>query len=366
MSRFTDPFHASRRRFLTALAILGAGGALPSTLRAQTGAPSAAAAQPAVRDVIDVHFHYYPPEYKAAWQDFLTRNNQGQLFPPVKNWLPQWALENMDRAGIAISVLSLPSTPGVWFGADPAGMRQMSRTCNEFAAKMVGDYPGRFGLFASLPMPNVDASLKEIDYVFGTLKADGINLMTSFGDKWPGDPAYDAVFQELNRRKSIVYFHPYAPNCCAGLMPAVGESWIEYPYDTGRTITNLLFTGSLARYRDIKWMFSHGGGAVPYLAGRIQNQSRAVKNLAEVAPNGVDAELRRLYYETANAAYAPTLAALTRFAPITNILYGSDLPYLSEEQNLEGIRAFGFSKKALAAVERGNAMRLMPRLKVKV
>ena len=359
-----DRMPASRRQVLTSLAALGAGALLPHSTWAQAGGPTAAA-KPATRSVIDCHFHYYAPEYKASWQDLMDRTKQPALPPFVKNWTPQWAVEQMDKAGIATSVLSLPSTPAVWFGADNDGMVKMSRICNEFAAKMQRDYPGRFGLFAALPMPNVDASLKEIDYVFGTLKAEGINLMTSFGDKWPGDPAFDPVFQELNRRKAIVYFHPYAPNCCGGLMPAVGESWIEYPYDTGRTVTNLLFTGSLARYRDIKWVFSHGGGAIPYLAGRIKNQSRIAKNLAEVAPNGTDAELQKLYYETANAAYPPTLAALTKFVPTSNILYGSDLPYLSEEQNLEGLRAYGFTKQTLAAIEHGNAQRLMPRLKVK-
>ncbi len=355
---------ASRREVLTSLAALGATSLVPASAWAQAAAPSAAAKATA-RTVIDCHFHYYSPEYKAAWQAFLEKEKQPGLPPFVKNWTPQWAVEQMDKAGIGISVMSLPSTPAVWFGADADGMVKMSRLCNEFAAKMVHDYPGRFGLFASLPMPNVAASLKEIDYVFGTLKADGINLMTSFGDKWPGDPAYDEVFQELNRRKAIVYFHPYAPNCCGGLMPAVGESWIEYPYDTGRTVTNLLFTGSLARFRDIKWMFSHGGGAIPYLAGRIRNQSRIAKNIHEVAPNGTDFELQRLYYETANAAYPPTLAALTKFVPVSNILYGSDLPYLSEEQNLEGLRSYGFNKSTLAAIEHGNAMKLMPRLKIK-
>lgn len=361
MTDFDAPA-AGRRRFLTSLAAVGAGAMLPHSVFAQA---QRQAAKLPTRTVIDVHFHYFAPDYIKAWQDYLERNHLGALPPPVRGWTPQWALEQMDQAGIATCVLSLPSTPGVWFGADPAGMRRMSRLCNEFAADMVRDYPGRFGLFASLPMPDVDGALNEIEYAFGTLKADGINLMTSFGDKWPGDPAFDAVFEEFNRRKAVVYFHPYAPKCCVGLMPAVGESWIEYPYDTGRTITNLLFTGSLARFREIKWVFSHGGGAVPYLAGRIQNQSRGVKNLAEIAPDGVDAELKRLYYETANAAYPPTLAALTRFAPLPHILYGSDVPYLSEEQNLKGLRSFGFSKTALAAIEHGNAMQLLPRLRTK-
>src|SRR6185437_10019553 len=314
---------AGRRRFLGSLAALGATAMLPRSTFAQA---QHQAAKVPVRSAIDVHFHYYAPEYLSTWQEFIAKHGGG-MPPQVKGWTPQWALERMDQAGIATCVLSLPSTPAVWFGADAAGMRKMSRLCNEFAAGMVRDHPGRFGLFASLPMPDVDGALQEIEYAFGTLKADGINLMTSFGDRWPGDPAFDTVFQELNRRKAVVYFHPYAPNCCTGLMPAVGESWIEYPYDTGRTITNLLFTGTLARYRDIKWIFSHGGGTIPFLAGRIGNQSRFAKNIHEVAPNGTDAELKRLYYDTANAAYPPTLAALTKLIATPHILYGSDVPY---------------------------------------
>jgi predicted TIM-barrel fold metal-dependent hydrolase len=356
-----DPSLGARRRFLGSLAAAGVGALVPGRVLAQA-AHAVAKAPP--RTVIDVHFHYYAPEYLAAWQAYVAKNPGGGGLPPaVRGWTPQWAIEHMDQAGIKTCVLSLPSTPGVWFGADAAGMQRMSRLCNEFAAKMVRDYPGRFGLFASLPMPDVDGALKEIDHAFGALKADGINLMTSFGNKWPGDPLFDPVFQELNRRKAVVYFHPYAPNCCAGLMPAVPESWIEYPYDTGRTITNLLFTGSFARYRDIKWVFSHGGGTIPFLAGRIQNQSHIAKNLHEVAPDGVYAELKRLYYDTANAAYPPTLAALTRLIATPHILYGSDVPYLTEEQNLKGLRSYGFPAATLAAIEHGNAQALIPRLR---
>ena len=161
----------------------------------------------------------------------------------------------MDKSGVATSILSLASIPGVWFGLDAEGMRRMSRLCNEFAAKMVQDYPGRYGLFACLPMPDVDRSLAEIAYAFDTLKADGINLSTSFGDKWPGDPAYKPVFEELNRRKAVVFFHPYAPNCCGSLISGVSPGLLEFPYDSGRAITSLLLSGSLARLRDIRWLF---------------------------------------------------------------------------------------------------------------
>jgi hypothetical protein len=166
-------------------------------------------------------------------------------------------------------------------------MRRLSRLSNEYAAKMVEDYPGRYGLFASLPMPDIDGSLEEIEYAFDTLKADGINLSTSFGDKWPGDPAYKPVFEELNRRKAIVFFHPYAPNCCARLDTGVPDGVLENPYDTGRAITSLLYSGSLARLRDIRWLFSHGGGVMPMLAGGVSYFAQSRKDIKEFAPEGV-------------------------------------------------------------------------------
>ncbi len=345
---------ASRRQFL---------GGTAAVAPAQCWAATASSRKRRHPRVIDVHFHYFPPAFKEAFVKYLADTKQPPLPPFVANWTPNWALEQMDKTKVDFSVLSIASTPANWFGLDKEGMRRIARACNEYAAKMVSDHPDRFAFFASVPMPDVEGTLKEIAYALDTMKADGITMPTSFGDKWPGHRDFDEVFAELNRRKAIVYYHPYAPNCCGGLMPDVGESWIEYPYDTGRTVTNLLFTGSLARYRDIKWVFSHGGGAIPYLAGRIKTQSRNVKNLNEVAPQGTDYELQRLYYETANAAYAPTLAALTKYVPISNILYGSDLPYVSIEQNLQGLRSYGFSPQDLAAIESGNAMRLIPRLK---
>src|SRR5713101_5665407 len=202
--------YISRRSLLTTLAAAGATTLLPG--RALQAQPA-----PANRHLIDTHHHYYPAEIIDGWQDYLTRHAQGNLPSGVARWTARSSLDEMDKSGVATSVLSLASIPGVWFGLDTPGMRRMSRLCNEYAAKMVQDYPGRCGLFASLPMPDVDGSLKEIEYAFDTLKADGINLSTSFGDKWPGDPAYKPVFEELNRRKAVVFFHPYAPSCCAGL-----------------------------------------------------------------------------------------------------------------------------------------------------
>ncbi len=344
-----------RRRFLTGLAAAGASALLP---------PGRSLAQPAPapRRLVDTHHHYYPAEIITGWQDYMTRNSEGRLQANVVNWAPARSLEEMDKNGVSTSILSLASIPGVWFGLDMPGMRQMSRLCNEFAAKMVQDHPGRYGLFASLPMPDVDGSLKEIEYAFDTLKADGINLSTSFGDRWPGDPVYKPVFEELNRRKAIVFFHPYAPNCCGGINSGVPPGLLEFPYDSGRAITSLLLSGSLARLRNVRWVFSHGGGVMPMVAGRVAFFATARRDIAEIAPNGVLTELQRLYYDTANAAWPISMAALLKMVPPSQVVFGTDFPYVPTALQADALEKNGLSAEALAEIQHDNATRLIPRL----
>jgi predicted TIM-barrel fold metal-dependent hydrolase len=343
----------SRRSILTTLAATA--GAVALLPRCKSLAQSATR-------LVDTHHHYYPREIIEAWQGYMSRKNEGRLQPNVANWAPAASLEEMDKSGVATSILSLASIPGVWFGLDAEGMRRMSRLCNEFAAKMVQDHPGRYGLFASLPMPDVDGSLAEIGYAFDSLKADGINLSTSFGDRWPGDPNYNPVFEELNRRKAVVFFHPYAPNCCGSLNSGVPPGVLEFPYDSGRAITSLLLSGSLARLRDIRWLFSHGGGVMPMLAGRVAFFAGARKDIAEIAPNGILAELQRLYYDTANAAWPISMAGLLKMVPPSQIVFGTDFPYLPTVMQADALEKNGLSSDAFAAIQRDNAIRLIPRL----
>jgi predicted TIM-barrel fold metal-dependent hydrolase len=347
---------ASRRQLLTAIAAMVAGVALLP----RSG--SHAQPAPATRRLVDTHHHYYPREIIDGWQDYMSRHSEGRLQPNVANWAPSSSLEEMDKSGVTTSILSLASIPGVWFGLDAPGMRRMSRLCNEFAAKMVQDHPGRYGFFASLPMPDVDGSLAEIAYAFDTLKADGINLSTSFGDRWPGDATYKPVFEELNRRKAVVFFHPYAPNCCGSLNTGIPAGTLEFPYDSGRAITSLLLSGSLARLRDIRWLFSHGGGVMPMLAGRVAFFTSARKDIAEIAPDGALAELQRLYYDTANAAWPASMAGLLKMVPPSQIVFGTDFPYLPTTLQADTLEKNGLSPEALAAIQRDNAARLIPRL----
>jgi predicted TIM-barrel fold metal-dependent hydrolase len=341
----------SRRRVLAGLAVASASVALP--------ARSVLAAPPRRR--IDVHHHYFPPAYLGPLAEWGKREGLGGLQKPQQEWSVSGDIEEMDRTGTATAILSI-STPGIWFG-DMEQAHQMARLSNEFAARMATDHHGRYGLFASVPMPDVDGTLKEIAYALDTLKADGIGFMTSYGDLWPGDKRFAPVFEELNRRKAVAYFHPLAPTCCGHLIPGVPASGLEYPYDTGRAVVSLLFNGALARYRDIRFLFSHAGAAIPVLAGRIANGAKARKDLAEIAPEGIEAELKKLHYDTANAAFKPTMAALLGFVPATQVLFGSDYPYYTIVENADNLMKLGFSSAVRRAIDRGNAERLIPRLK---
>jgi 6-methylsalicylate decarboxylase len=341
----------SRRHVLAALAAASASVALPA---------HSVLAAPAPRRV-DVHHHYFPPAYLGPLAEWGKREGLGGLQKPQQEWSVAGDIDELDRSGTATAILSI-STPGVWFG-DLEQAQQMARLSNEFAARMASDHQGRYGLFASVPMPDIDGTLKEIAYALDTLKADGIGFMTSYGDLWPGDKRFAPVFEELNRRKAVAYFHPLAPNCCGHLIAGVPASALEYPYDTGRAVASLLFNGAFARYRDIRFLFSHAGAAIPVLAGRVANGAKARKDLAEIAPEGVEAELKKLHYDTANSAFKPTMAALLAFVPASQVLFGSDYPYYAVGETAANLMTLGLPAAVRRAIDRGNAQRLIPRLK---
>ena len=312
--------------------------------------------------MIDTHHHFYAPAYLKAWVDWEDKRKIAHS-PATANWSTARTVEEMDRNGVGTSILSLPSTPGTWFDAGPQEATRMARVCNEFGAEMSRNYPGRFGLFATLPMLDIDATLKELEYAFDVLDADGVGLQTNYGDKWPGDPMYKPVFEELNRRKTVVYFHPLAASCCArhavGTIPAV----IEVPHDTTRAVTSLLVSGTLARYRDIRWLFSHAGGTIPMLAGRIDYFCGMRKDAAQFAPNGIENEFRRLYYDTANATHPASMAALLALVSASQVVFGTDYPYVATGPQVAALGKLGLASDQLQAIKSGNAMSLVPRLK---
>lgn len=203
---------------------------------------------------------------------------------------------------------------------------------------------------------------KPLYYALDTLKADGVGLQSSYGTRYPGDAFYRPVFEELNRRKAVVYFHPLSPQCCVPPGISASSAIIETPTDTTRAMLSLLFGGTFARYRDIRWLFSHAGGSVPMLAGRIKAFGERSKDARSSAPNGIEHELQRLYYDTANATHPAAMAALRTLVPMSQITYGSDYPYFQIGQQVQSLRELKLSAGELRAIESGNISRLIPRL----
>jgi 6-methylsalicylate decarboxylase len=283
---------------------------------------------------------------------------------PVLRWNLQAMLDDMDRSEVSTSILSI-TWPGVNLG-EIAEARSLARACNEYAAKLMSDHPGRFGSFAAMPMPDVDATLREIEYSLDVLKADGICFLTSFYDegvdRWLGDPRYAPILAELNRRKAVVYTHPTAANCCKNLLPYFNPSVVEFTADTTRTIASIVFSGSAARYPDIRWIFSHGGGTMPFIVERFTRAPLLNPKLKEAIPNGVEAELRKFYYDVAQAAHPTAMAAMRQLIPMSQVLYGTDYPFRLNGDYVKALAEHGFSAAELAAINRGNALRLLPRL----
>ncbi len=302
---------------------------------------------------IDIHHHFYPPEYRAKMEGYAR-------MPQVRDWTLERTIEELDRNGVDAAMLSL-SPPGIHRGT-AAQARDLARAVNDHAAALRAARPSRFGHFASVPMPDVEGTLAEIGHAMDTLHADGIQLMTSYGDRWPGHPDFDAVFDELNRRGAVVFIHPLEPDCCAGLIDWVPPVLVEFTADTTRCVFSLLFSGTLARCPDIRFIFCHAGAAVPIFAGRAEVMGLA-RAFAQHLPNGIDHELQKLHYDVALATSRPALAALFAYVPARQVLLGTDYPFGGTADTIRGLEEFGLDAGDLAGIYRGNAERLIPRLK---
>ena len=301
---------------------------------------------------IDIHHHLLPPDYIQAAADART----GERAPA---WTVAQSLAEMDRNGIATAVVSL-TQPGVWIG-DHSQAAKLARAANEYAARMAQDHRGRFGSFAALPLPDIDAILREIEHAMDTLHADGIGLMTSYENKWLGDRTFWPVMEELNRRRAVIYTHPLGNDCCKAIQPDIAPSAIEYATDTTRTIASVVFQGTAARFPDIRWIFSHGGGTMPFLLSRFQRLEATMQERSARLPKGLLHELRKFHYDTAQANHPGALDALLRLVPVSQVLFGSDFPFRTAQEEVSGLAARGFAPAELQAIEHDNARRLLPR-----
>ena len=343
-----------RRAILQSLAILSAG-----TLASSLGGRGLHAAPPPARRIIDVHHHVSPP----SWVTELARANQAGALTAARDWAVEKSLADMDKAGVATAIGSI-TTPGISF-ADDALARRLARECNEFMARLAADHAGRFGFFAILPSPNVsgfnpDASLREIEYALDTLHADGIGMLTNFGDKWFGDPDFAPLFDELNRRQAVVYTHPTSANCCRNAMAGIPDTIVEYGTDTSRAITRTVFSGTSQKYPGMRLIFSHAGGTMPFLNERMVNLAKTPQYVKQL-PNGFLPEAAKFYYDTAQASNAAAMSALKKVVPVSQIVFGTDYPFRTSLEHVDNLKSCGvFNAAELRAIERENPLKLLP------
>ncbi len=307
---------------------------------------------------IDTHHHILPDFFWQATENVLAP--VGGLAP--LRWSREASISFMDDAGIDIAVVSL-STPGVHTG-DSAKARLLARRCNEFSAELVRARPDRFGGFASLPLPDVDASLEELSYALDVLGLDGFVLFTNSNGVYLGDPRLEPVFEELERRKTIVYVHPNpSPDAVAHSL-GLPDNLLDFPTDTNRAVAQMHYTNRFARTPNVKYIFSHAGGSIPYLAARFA----IIDEMGFVAggeQRGTAADMfRRIYWDTALAASDPVLRMLRDVAGVNQVLYGTDFPYLrrdlavnSRQRILQSSELDDLERRAILG---DNASRLFP------
>ena len=315
--------------------------------------------------IVDVHSHFLPPTYAHALADAGLVTLDGGF--PVPQWSEEKALEHMDRQGIETSMLSV-SSPTVSFLKDMSARQRLAREINEYGAALVRRRPNRFGAFATLPMPDVQAAVAEIGYALDVLHMDGVVMETNVHGVYLGNPALDPIFAELDRRRTTLFLHPTSPPCIEALGLGRPAPILEFPMDTARTITDLVFAGTLTRYPNIRVIVPHAGGALTAVAERIAGFSTLP--FLKQRPAGGAAEVNRvlaaLYYDLAGSASNPSIERLRSLTSLTHVMFGSDFPFTPPAgvtANVENFRTLN----AVTAAEheemaKGNALQLFPRL----
>jgi 6-methylsalicylate decarboxylase len=300
--------------------------------------------------LIDTHHHFLPPFYVAAVGEGPIAAGMA-----VPKWSPESSIEVMDRAGIETAVVSI-TNPGIAVKVRKQA-QSLARQCNVFARQMALDHPGRFDAFAALPMPYTEAALAEVKYALEDLKLAGIGLLTNYGGVYLGDPSFDALHRELHRRKAVVFVHPATPTY-SPLDNLISPAVVEFPHQTTRAVTSLLYNGVFARYPDISFIFAHAGGTVPFIWTRLQTKK-------DPAGNDAVTILKRQHYDLALSANAISFPALMGFAGATKMVFGSDYPFAPAERLTEAVAylsRFAQESSDFPVIERENALGLMPQL----
>jgi len=300
---------------------------------------------------IDMHRHFVPPGHvvdrkRAYLNERATAARQ---------------IEEMDQAGVALAIVSI-SAPDLEIPGG-AQARLFARQANDFMATLAHQYPSRFRQFAYLPVPDIDATLHEIAYALDTLKAVGVHLHTHYGEKFLGDPLYEPIFEELNRRRAVVFTHPKGHPRCTDMVPGLRDADIEYGTNTTRAIAKFVFSGCSRRYPNVRMIWCHAGGTMPFLIRRFEKRVRDSKEFQPILPEGFLPEVQKFYYDIAQAPERAPMSALRAVVPVSQMLFGTDWPHLTTEEHVTGLRNCEvFDEAELQAIDCDNALRLFPSL----
>jgi predicted TIM-barrel fold metal-dependent hydrolase len=309
---------------------------------------------------IDVHHHFIPDGHEQRLRSRAPETMRGANFPA---WSPEAAIALMDANGIGAAVVSIP----IWGMVidDLTFAKDSARRCNEAGAALVAEHPARFGAFATLPLLDVEGSLRELEHALDTLRLDGVCLPAHAGPHYLGAAFFDPLFAELHRRGTTVHVHPGPLESAGGFTPAVPDPIVDFPFDTTRAIANLIATGTLERFPAIRLIFSHAGGAAPFLAGRLAMLDNNPP-IRERAPQGVLAYLRNIYVDTALAANQWAFPSLFALTEPSHVLFGTDWPFAPAPVAAGTVAALddyaGLDRAARERIARRNALALFPRL----
>ncbi|KAF7775981.1 hypothetical protein Agabi119p4_4374 [Agaricus bisporus var. burnettii] len=318
---------------------------------------------------IDIHHHFFPPELDKA----KASANSGWRTPEENlPWTPELSIRTMNSMGIQASILSFPAFPS---GEVSAENRALARSKNDYVANICRQYPARFGFFATLPfLDDVQGVLKEIAYALDTIGADGISISSSYGEgassSYAGDPKYEPIWAELNRRQAVVFLHGnQMPSSVPWPHPTLGLPVCEVPNETFKAAAHLVVTGRKRQYPNVKIILAHLGGSTPFLAPRVAVLSRHMG--CQLSIDEILEDFSTFYYDTALSSWGPNLLALQSFVPKNQILFGTDFPAVSARmlgwytQQLEN--HYGAEMQdPLMAIVRHNALKIFPRLRERI
>ncbi|PJZ25675.1 amidohydrolase [Leptospira hartskeerlii] len=312
---------------------------------------------------IDVHHHFIPSFYTEA---LYRQGIKVVAGAPLPSWSPERSLDAMNINGIRTAITSI-SSPGVYFGNIEEAV-SLARRCNEYAREIKEIYSGRFGSFAILPMPLPKEATQEAVYALDTLKAEGIVLLASTKGKFLGDPDFDELMAELDKRNAVVFVHPNIHPSSETLGLKTPGFILEFLCDTTRAAVNLIYTGTLEKYPRIKWILAHAGGFLPYVAWRV-SLGNLLPEISEKAPQGILTYLKRFYFDTALSPSPFAMTALKELVEPDHILFGSDFPFAPEplfiHQREELNKLKQFDTSTLTGIDRGHALKLFPNLAIK-